>query len=61
MHLFFSSRTEGNAQKSSSELKICGMRIEGGAPIELSKLPGLLMEGKRIATEMMLDLNKAMT
>lgn len=57
LHLFFSSRT---STSSLGDLKVCGLRIEGGEPIDLGRLPGLLLEGQRIASEIMVDTNKAM-
>jgi exosome complex component RRP42 len=61
LQLFFSSRSQNNTSSMVGDLKICGLRIEGGEPIDLNRLPGLLLEGKRIATEMMIDTNKVIS
>jgi len=57
LHLVFSSRSADNSKSNQGDIKICGLRIEGGEPIDLNRLPALLMEGKRIASEMMNDTN----
>ncbi|WVW79537.1 hypothetical protein I302_101506 [Kwoniella bestiolae CBS 10118] len=51
LHLFFSSSLK------EQQLKICGIRLEGGQSIDSSRIKGLIDEGARIAGELIQGVN----